>query len=231
MKKHFSSLFLIAGAICSLGAVISGNSLVSADVAYRYELNSGKTPENAGCVKFGSSPTGANYSCPKSGGGSAPATAYKAKSNLVALSEDVWYLTSSSALSLVSDVTRESSKIDNDDNSNGSSNGGSSTISIECPDTTFFGDICDPDDPDKSPEDAIPRLIIEVLNWALVGVGTVVIIFIVLGGIIYMTAAGDTERAKNGVKIITNAVMGLVLYLVMITVLNFLIPGGVFSGT
>lgn len=99
-----------------------------------------------------------------------------------------------------------------------------------CPDTAFF----DPDrycDGDKIADDAIQKLIIDILNWALVGVGTVVVIFVVIGGIMYMTAAGSAERAKSGTKIIGNAILALVLYLLMISILNFIIPGGVFSGT
>lgn len=103
-------------------------------------------------------------------------------------------------------------------------------LDTKCPDTSFFGqDYCG-DDGDIA-GDALPRLIIDVLNWALVGVGTIVVIFIVIGGIIYMTAAGSAEQAKKGTTMIRNALLGLVLYLVMISVLNFLIPGGIFSGT
>lgn len=108
---------------------------------------------------------------------------------------------------------------------------GSSIPVTTCPVTSFFGtEICDPNDP-ESVEGAIPKLIITILNWALIGVGTVVVIFVVIGGVIYMTAAGSAERAKQGTKIIGNAILGLVLYLVMISVLNFIIPGGVFTGT
>lgn len=109
-----------------------------------------------------------------------------------------------------------------------SSAGYGAVDALTCPDTAFFGDICKAG---ADPDNVIPRLIIVILNWALVGVGTVVIIFIIIGGIMYMTAAGSQERAKNGVTMIRNAILGLVLYLVMITVLNFLIPGGLFSGS
>lgn len=111
--------------------------------------------------------------------------------------------------------------------SNTSSNSNSAVPSDECPETSFFGKTyCDGD---KIAADAIPRMIIDILNWALVGVGTVVVIFVVIGGIMYMTAAGSQEQAKNGTKVIRNAVLGLVLYILMLSILNFIVPGGVFS--
>lgn len=99
----------------------------------------------------------------------------------------------------------------------------------KCPDTSYFGDDICPED--TMANDVIPNLIIMILNWALVGVGTIVIIVIVIGGIMYMTAAGDAGKAKNGVKMIKNAIFALALYLIMLTFLNFIIPGGLFSGT
>ena len=94
-----------------------------------------------------------------------------------------------------------------------------------CPDTLFFQGICD----ETQIGYGITGLIVMILNWALVGVGTVVTIMVVIGGGIYMTAAGSQERAKQGIKIIRNALLGLVLYLIMLSALNFLVPGGIFT--
>jgi hypothetical protein len=77
----------------------------------------------------------------------------------------------------------------------------------------------------------ITKLIVIILNWMLIGVGTVVIIFVVVGGIQYTTAAGNQESAKKGIEKIRNAVIALALYLVMLALLNFLVPGGIFYAT
>lgn len=95
-----------------------------------------------------------------------------------------------------------------------------------CVGTSFFGEeICAEDG------NIIQNTIIAILNWALIGVGTVVVIIVVVGGIQYMTAAGNAETTKKARTMIMNAILALVLYVVMITILNFVIPGGVFSGT
>ena len=75
----------------------------------------------------------------------------------------------------------------------------------------------------------ILTLVKQALSWALIGVGTVVVIVIVYGAIQYMTAAGDPARAKNGLNTIYGAVLGLLLYLAMLAIVNFIIPGGGFE--
>lgn len=68
-----------------------------------------------------------------------------------------------------------------------------------------------------------------VLNWLAVGVAAAVLIGIVYGAIIYVTATGDESKAKHGIEIIRNAVIALILYALMWSFLQFLIPGGLFN--
>lgn len=75
----------------------------------------------------------------------------------------------------------------------------------------------------------ILALVATFLNWLAVGVAAVVLIGIVYGAIIYATAAGDESKAKHGIEIIRNAVIALILYALMWSFLQFLIPGGLFN--
>lgn len=82
-----------------------------------------------------------------------------------------------------------------------------------------------------SGDNTILSLVATFLNWMAAGVAAAVLIGIVYGAIIYATAAGDESKAKHGIEIIRNAVIALVLYALMWSFLQFLIPGGLFSAS
>jgi hypothetical protein len=81
----------------------------------------------------------------------------------------------------------------------------------------------------QSEETAIMDTIVTIFNWFSVGVATIVVVFIVVGAIQYMTATGNQDKTKKGIETIRNAIIALVLYLIMWVLLNYLVPGGVFS--
>lgn len=58
-------------------------------------------------------------------------------------------------------------------------------------------------------------------------VGGIIVLVLVLAGVQYITSAGDPGRIKNAKGRVQAAMTGLVLYLMMYAILNFLIPGGV----
>jgi heme exporter protein D len=78
---------------------------------------------------------------------------------------------------------------------------------------------------------SIQELVRLFFNWLAIGVGVVVVIFVVVGAIQYITAAGNQEQAKKAIERIRNAVLALGLYLIMWALMNFIIPGGVFTAT
>lgn len=61
------------------------------------------------------------------------------------------------------------------------------------------------------------------------GVGILAVGGIVYGSILYTTAGGSSEQVKKAVGIITNVAIGILAYGLMFALLNFLIPGGLFS--
>lgn len=68
-----------------------------------------------------------------------------------------------------------------------------------------------------------------ILKFLSAGVGLAVVGGIVFGGYMYITAranAGQVEKAK---VVIINSVIGLILFIFMFSILQFLIPGGIFG--
>lgn len=103
---------------------------------------------------------------------------------------------------------------------------------FDCGDTKVetsidFGDytkkFCDKD------ADAVSVLILIVIDFLAVGVGVAVVIGIAWGGLIYSQAGGDASKTKQAVSIIINAVIGLVLFIFMYALVNFFVPGGIFT--
>ncbi len=55
----------------------------------------------------------------------------------------------------------------------------------------------------------LSSLALEVLNFLLSIIGVLAIIMLVIGGLIYLTAAGNENKAETGKKIVTYAVVGV----------------------
>lgn len=106
----------------------------------------------------------------------------------------------------------------------GSSDGGGS----KCGDTaTFFDWGCS----DGSGDNQILNVLGTILNWLAVGVSVAVLIGIVYGAVMYASAGGNEAQTKKAIGIIRNAIIALILYFAMWAILQYLIPGGVFSGS
>jgi hypothetical protein len=67
------------------------------------------------------------------------------------------------------------------------------------------------------------------INILTAGVGVAAVGGIVYGAVLYTSAGGSQEQVKKAVGIITNVVIGVVAYALMFSVLNFIIPGGLFN--
>lgn len=75
---------------------------------------------------------------------------------------------------------------------------------------------------------SLSEIITGVINWLLSIASGLAILFIIIGGIYYITAGGDEQRMSTGKKIITYSVVGLVFiiisYSIVVTV-NKIIAG------
>lgn len=82
----------------------------------------------------------------------------------------------------------------------------------------------------KSAKDSgVWGILLLVLNIMTAGVGILAVGGIVYGSILYSSAADKAEQTKQAISIITNVVIGVIGYGMMYLILNFLIPGGIFS--
>ena len=84
------------------------------------------------------------------------------------------------------------------------------------------------------PSDNIERtgfwgILLLAITIMTAGVGILAVGGIVYGSILYVTAGGSSEQVKKAVGIITNVAIGILAYGLMFALLNFLIPGGLFS--
>ena len=68
--------------------------------------------------------------------------------------------------------------------------------------------------------------ILYIINILLGVVGIIAILFIIIGGFRYITSAGSEEAAESGKKMITNAIIGLVVvilsYVIIRVIMNAL---------
>ncbi|MDO4902584.1 MAG: hypothetical protein Q4A21_03490 [bacterium] len=67
-----------------------------------------------------------------------------------------------------------------------------------------------------------------ILTTITIGIGVSATLSIVIAGVIYATAAGDSGKVSKAKTMIMNTVIGLVAYAFMWAFLQWLIPGGVF---
>lgn len=59
-------------------------------------------------------------------------------------------------------------------------------------------------------------------------VGVLAVVMIIVAGTIYATAGESEEKVKTAKTMIKNTVIGILLFMFMTMILEFLIPGGIF---
>lgn len=101
--------------------------------------------------------------------------------------------------------------------------GGVKTSIISCDNKKYkAGD----KDIEKNPVWGILIMTIKIMS---VGVGILAVGGLVWGGILYASAGDKADQVKQAITIITNVVIGLLLFVFLAAIVNFLIPGGVFQ--
>lgn len=81
----------------------------------------------------------------------------------------------------------------------------------------------------KAETSGVWQILIIALQIMTAGVGILAVGGIVYGSVLYTTAGDKAEQTKKAINIITNVVIGIVGYGLMYVLLNFLIPGGIFT--
>lgn len=75
----------------------------------------------------------------------------------------------------------------------------------------------------------IGALMLNIANWLLGFVAALAIVMIIIAGIMYITSAGDEERSKTAQKILTWAIVGLViaiLALIIVKTVSYIFGAG-----
>jgi len=103
--------------------------------------------------------------------------------------------------------------------SSGTGCGGAETSIIKC-DADNSGDLKD---------NGVWGLLLLAINIMTAGIGVVAVGGIVYGSVLYASAGDKAEQVKKAIGVITNVVIGVFAYIAMYALLQFLIPGGVFS--
>lgn len=70
-------------------------------------------------------------------------------------------------------------------------------------------------------------ILVLVVNIMTAGVGVLAIMGIIYASILYTTAGGSEDQIKKAKGVIMNVMIGIVVFLLMFSFVNFLVPGGV----
>jgi heme/copper-type cytochrome/quinol oxidase subunit 2 len=77
---------------------------------------------------------------------------------------------------------------------------------------------------------SITGFILRIINIALAIAGLVAVLFLIIGGFRYITAGGNEESGESARKIITNAIIGIVViilsFVIVRVISNALLIGG-----
>ena len=78
-------------------------------------------------------------------------------------------------------------------------------------------------------EDAIWKLVNDVIKVMMGGVGVLALAGIVYGAVLYSSAGGSPEQVKKAKGIFINVAIGVIAFAAMFALLEFIVPGGVFN--
>jgi hypothetical protein len=74
------------------------------------------------------------------------------------------------------------------------------------------------------------QVIGRVVDWLLVLAGVIAVVYLVYGGLLYITAGGDSEKATKGRTAVINAIIGIIIILLAIVIVSW-VTGIVRTGT
>ena len=74
-------------------------------------------------------------------------------------------------------------------------------------------------------ENSLPKIITSILSGIIAAAGLVAVIYIIVGGVQYMTSGGDAQKIEKAKKTILYAVIGLVVCALSFAIVNFVVLG------
>ena len=88
---------------------------------------------------------------------------------------------------------------------------------------------CDADNSGGIENNGVWALLLMAINILTAGIGIAAVGGIVYGSILYTTAGDNESQIKTAKEVIRNVIIGVIAYIAMFALLQFIIPGGVFS--
>ena len=73
------------------------------------------------------------------------------------------------------------------------------------------------------------QLATNIVNWVLWAAGAIAIGYLIYGGILYITAGGDAEKATKGRTAVINAVIGVIIIMLALAIIAWV--QGTFTGS
>ena len=115
--------------------------------------------------------------------------------------------------------------------------GGANTSVISCPQTgckdkstpDSLSHKCSDGSSPTVEDGGVWGILMLVINILSAGVGIAAVGGVAYGSILYTTSGGSVEQTKKARAIIANTIVGIVLYVAMWALLNYMIPGGLFK--
>lgn len=68
-----------------------------------------------------------------------------------------------------------------------------------------------------------------VVNWVLYFGGAIAIIYLIYGGILYITAGGDAEKASKGKTALINAIIGIIIIFLSLAIIKYFTQSSLFT--
>lgn len=88
---------------------------------------------------------------------------------------------------------------------------------------------CDQGDGKDLKDNGIWGLLLIIINILTAGVGIMAVGGVIYGSILYTSSGNSPDQVKKAKQTIINVVIGVVMFALMYSFLNFIIPGGIFN--
>lgn len=88
---------------------------------------------------------------------------------------------------------------------------------------------CNADNSGGIETNGVWALLLMAINILTAGIGIAAVGGIIYGSIMYTSAGDNDGQVKQAKEIIRNVIVGIILYVAMYALLQFIVPGGVFS--
>lgn len=69
----------------------------------------------------------------------------------------------------------------------------------------------------------LPQLVSAIVDIILIVVGLIAVMYLIYGGITYVTAGGDAEKAGKGRTTITNAIIGIIIIAASLAIYRYVV--------